>query len=176
MTMVVGGPFVVSTVVPETPEETFERNQARRNEASRTPFDFLGKGLINPFRRGSRDFVSAERVELVRSSVRQILGTRAAIGDDIVGELAWRPDFGSKFWQLKHRNNDGTLKGLAIAYAYEALAWEPRIEVVGVTTEPDVNAPNRLSIRVTYRIIDQNVAGNRVFLPEQFEEVVSLTG
>ena len=42
---------------------------------------------------------------------------------DTVGELAWRPDIGSKFWRLKHRNNDGTIEGLAIAYAYEALSW-----------------------------------------------------
>ena len=176
MTQLTGGPFVVSTVVPETAAETFARNQARRNEASRTPFDFLGKGLVNPFRRGSRDFVNAEGVELIRANVRQILGTRSAIGDDVVGELAWRPDFGSKFWRLKHRNNDGILEGLAIAYAHEALSWEPRVEVSAVVVEPDVNRPNRLSIRVLYQIIDENVAGNRVFLSEQFEEVVSLAG
>lgn len=174
MTMIVGGPFTISTVVPETERETFDRNQARLRQLSKTPFDFLGNGLLNPLRRGSRDFNSASGVDLIKASVRQILGTRAAIGDERVGELAWRPDFGSKFWVLKHRNNDGTLRGQAIAFAYEALSWEPRIEVTEVTINDTNSSPNELSIRILYRIIDQNVSGNRVFLPEEFEEVVSL--
>ena len=173
MSITVGGPFVVSTVVAETPTETFARNQARLREISQNPLDFLGNGLLSPLRRGSRDFNSAAGVDLIRASVRQVLGTRAAAGEDRVGELAWRPDFGSKFWLLKHRNNDGSLEGLAIAFAFEALAWGPRVEVTEVQII-NTQDPNELNIRVLYRIIDENVSNNSVFLPEEFEEVVPL--
>ena len=95
---VVFGPLQpVTTLLPELGSAVFKRQLARRAIIARTPLDFLGVGLLSPFRRGARDFVSGGGVELVRSSVRQILGTRAAVGK-FAGELPWRPNFGSKLW------------------------------------------------------------------------------
>src|ERR1044072_5522330 len=69
-----------------------------------SPLDsFLGYGLITPFRRDLKnDFANAGGVELVKSCVSQILGTRAA-SDYVQGELPWRPRFGSLIYLAKHR-------------------------------------------------------------------------
>lgn len=167
------GPLTISASEPETTTQVLDKALARRAILSRTPFDFLGVGLLYPFRRGSRDFVSGEGVDLVRASVRQILGTRATHGD-LVGELPWRPDFGSKLWVLRHRANDPTLADQAEAFAREALLWEPRAEVTEVVVEQEpAAAPNELRVRVKYRVIEEDVTANRVFLPE-FEEVVTI--
>lgn len=169
---VVVGPLSISTTVPESTDETFIKAQARRAEVARTPLDFLGRGLLIPFRRGSRDFVSGGGVELVRSAVKQILGTQAAVGRQYPGELKWRPEFGSKLWILKHRNNDSTLRGQAVAFVEEAFLQEPRAQLLEVEIERD-SEPNELVIRAKYQIISENVEGNQVFLPVE-EEVVKI--
>ena len=167
------GPLTVTTEAP-TQVSTNARSLERRAQLSRTPKDFLGNGILVPFRRGSRDIVSGRDVELIKSSVAQVLGTRAAVGRDFPGELPWRPDFGSKLWILRHRNNDPTLHAQAMTFVMEAMRWEPRVEVTGVEVEVYPEVPeNQLRVRVRYEIIQENVASNQVLLPE-FEEVVTL--
>lgn len=166
------GPFTIITEDQLKVTEVFQQSLNRRAIIDQTELDFLGVGLTTPFRRGSRDFVSAKGVDLIRANVSQILGTRAAVGN-MMGELLWRPDFGNKLWVLRHRNNDRTLKGQAVAFVQEALRWEPRVEVTSVEILRDED-PNKLAIRVMYRIIEENVDGNFVVLPE-FEEVVTIT-
>lgn len=171
-TTVTVGPIVVNTTTDQELDPNLAAQLARRSILSRTPFDFLGNGIVIPFRRGVRDIVSASGAELIRSSVRQILGTRASVGD-LVGELPWRPDFGSKLWVLRHRNNDPTLEGQAEAFVREALRQEPRVQVTDVFIErPPFTEPNELRVRVTYTIIGENVEDNNVILPEFEEEVV----
>jgi len=173
-TTVTVGPFTIVTTTP-TQADALAAAQRRRNIQSRTPFDFLGCGLVIPLRRGSRDLVNGCDVELIKSSVAQILGTRAAVGRSLLGDLPWRPDFGSKIWVLRHRRNDPTLEGEAQSFVLEALSWEPRVEVTQVTVEREPLAnPNELRIRVKYEIISENVDDNRVVLPE-FEEVVTIS-
>lgn len=170
---VIVGPVTISTTSPSTAEDNFDKSLARRGQLARTPLDFLGCGLVIPFERGSLDFRNACEVELIKSSVRQILGTRAAVGN-FLGDLPWRPDFGSKLWILRHRNNDPTLQGQAVAFVMEAMQWEPRIRVTsvellrGIPTDEELR---KLRVLVRYRIIEENVDENRVLLPEFTEEV-----
>lgn len=171
-TSVVVGPFTIVTTT--APTDLSDAGLARKGIIDRTPFDFLGCGLLFPFRRASRDFANDCGVELIRSSVRFILGTRAAVGT-LPGDLRWRPDFGSKHWILRHQNNDAGLEAQAVAYVLEALQWEPRIQVVSVEPFRDPTNPNQLQIRAVYEIIDENIDENRVLLPE-FEEIVTITG
>lgn len=165
------GPLTVVTAIA-TQASALAQAQARRNIISKIPGDFLGNGITTPIRRGSSDLVSASGVDLIRAAVGQILGTKAAVGD-LVGEVPWRPDFGSKLWVLKHRSNDPTLEGQAEAFVKEALLWEPRVEVTEVLVETEPAAgPNELRIRVRYRVLNENSDDNRVLLPV-FEELVS---
>lgn len=131
-----------------------------------TPLDsFLGFGLIRPFVRDAADFAKAGGFLQVRSSVGQILGTKAQ-SERTAGELPWRPDFGSKLYLIRHRKGP-IVEALARSFIREALdTWEPRVEIVEVTTEFDRETRVR-NIRVRLRVIDQNVAGNNVVLPDE---------
>jgi len=168
-TQAIVGPITVVAQVT-TQDTAAAAAAARRAMIDRTPLDFLGCGLLIPFRRGSRDFVNGCEIELVKSGVAQALGTRAAHGD-FVGDLQWRPNFGNKLWILRHRRKDETLRGQAIAFVLEALQHEPRARVTSVEIEE--SDPNELRIRVRYQIILENVVDNRVILPE-YEEIVRI--
>lgn len=170
-TTVIVGPLSISTVSPTT-EDAFARNLQRRALADRVAGDFLGCGLTIPFARSSRDFANACGVDLIRSCVRQLLGTRAAVGE-FPGDLQWRPDFGNKIWILRHRNNDVLLREEASAFIQEALRFEPRVQTTEVVASVNEQNPNRLDLLVRYRIIDTNTLDNRVILPE-FEEVITI--
>ena len=140
--------------------------------------EFLGNGLTRPLQRDRKtDFANAQGVDLVRSCVGQVLGTRCS--DDsgqYQGELLWRPDFGCLLWRLRHRK--GTIDGvmldeLARTYVVDALTrWEPRVVVVASSSEFDLNA-RTLTVRVRYDIIDRNVPGNNV-IASDVETVVSI--
>jgi len=99
----------------------------------------LGYGLIHPFRfDGKEDFLAAGGVELVRSSVKQILGTFSGEGarSTARGELRWRTDFGSPLHALRHRPNNAWTRELARTWVIEKLGkWEPRVRVTAVTFE-----------------------------------------
>ena len=127
----------------------------------------LGFGLLRPLRRDRKaDFVADGGDALVRSAVGQILGTRAS-SESSQGELAWRPEFGSLLFLLRHRKNDAVLQELARVYVVDALTrWEPRVivQTVRVSTEEQEGA-DVLAVRVGYSLIRRNVSGNRVVVP-----------
>lgn len=135
----------------------------------------LGFGLVRPFQRDEKnDFANTGGAALVKSAVGQILGTRAG-SDFTQGELAWNTEFGSLLYMLRHQNNDVALQALARTYVVEALRrWEPRVLVkdVEVTRESTADGgENVLSIRLTYDIINANVPGNQVLLPNVTQDV-----
>ena len=132
---------------------------------------FLGFGVVRPFVRDAADFAKAGGFAQVRSSVGQILGTRAQ-SETTAGELPWRPDFGSKLHLIRHRKGP-IIAELSRSYIREALdRWEPRVEIVQVETGFD-RATRARSIIVRLRVIDQNVAGNNVVLPDELIVEVS---
>jgi phage baseplate assembly protein W len=128
--------------------------------------EFLGFGLVRPFRRDARaDFLAAGGELLIRSAVGQILGTVGA-SEGTSGELPWRTDFGSLLHRLRHQKNDSVLQDLARVYVVDALKrWEPRIVVTAVTVQREQHdGENVLAIRIRYDVISTNTSGNNVIL------------
>ena len=133
-----------------------------------------GFGILSPFQRDrKRDFAAGGGAALLRSAVEQILGTRAS-SDFVQGELPWRPEFGSLLFLLRHQKNDVALQELARVYVADALArWEPRIELRAVSVSRDGADGNRLEIRLSYDVVQQNRAANQVVL-EGVEQTITL--
>lgn len=142
---------------------------------------FLGKGLLRPFRRDEKsDFANAAGEELVRACVGQVLGTRCNSAH-AVGELPWRPEFGSLLHSLRHSNNNDALHQVAQGFVIDALRrWEPRVNVTGFGINRRRSMPNGpediLEVLVQYDIIDRNVRGNNVIVKGQKTTVELPTG
>src|ERR1041384_6618108 len=116
--------------------------------------EFLGFGLVRPFRRDGRaDFLAAGGEAVIRSAVGQILGTGGA-SEGKPGELPWRTDFGSLLHRLRHQRNDSVLQELARVYVVDALKrWEPRIIVTAVTVQREEHdGENVLAIQIRYDV------------------------
>lgn len=133
---------------------------------------FLGRGLQTPLRRAGGDFVNAEGEAHIRACVEQVLGTECSMpNSDAMGELPWRPEFGSALYRLRHRAGGAVTEALASQFVVDALRrWEPRISVTGVqfiwgrTDKRGVVGADTLVIRVKYDIIRANVPGNNVVI------------
>jgi phage baseplate assembly protein W len=82
----------------------------------------------------------------VAESIRLILGTQ-------YGERVMRPTFGCNLRSLAFAPNNAATANLARYYVAEGLArWEPRIEVLEVTTGIPVGEPHIMVIQITYRL------------------------
>lgn len=133
--------------------------------------EILGRGMGFPVRPAPRGglWVSDDR-EKVRQSIWLILATAP-------GERAMRPEFGCAIHDLVFWPNTEALRGLATEKVREALVrWEPRIDVIDIRAETDRNKPNRLLIRLDYRLRQNNAFDNLVypfFLEEGGTEQVS---
>jgi phage baseplate assembly protein W len=128
--------------------------------------EFLGYGLLRPFRRDGRsDFAADGGEAVVRSAVGQILGTIGS-SDYTQGELPWRTEFGSLLHLLRHQKNDRVLQELARVYVVDALKrWEPRVVVTSVVVARETqDGEDVLAIRLRYNVISTNVPGNNVVL------------
>lgn len=133
---------------------------------------FLGAGLVCPFVRDQKnDFANDNGLNVIRSCVAQILGTKAA--DDTgtnQGELVWRPTFGSRLYLLQHRKGP-ILAQMARVYVVDALAkWETRVTNVRVTA---AFFPSQylLTVDLLYDVIARNVPGNQVLFPGVAQQV-----
>lgn len=151
---------------PTAPAPSSTTASDAEGPARGTGAEFLGFGLLRPFRRDLKaDFASDGGERLVRSAVGQILGTMAG-SDYTEGELAWRTEFGSLIHLLRHQKNDAVLQELGRVYVVDALKrWEPRIVVTSVKiTRERQDGENILAIRLRYNVISTNVPGNNVLL------------
>ena len=136
--------------------------------------EFLGRGLLRPFRRDKKqDFAADAGEAVIRSAIGQILGTMAR-SDFTQGELPWNTAFGSLLHLLRHQKNDAVLQELARVHVVDALKrWEPRVRVTSVqVTRERQDGENVLSIRIRYDVISANVPGNNVILPGLEQTVV----
>lgn len=115
-----------------------------------------GNGVLAPFVRDGRgDFAHASDITLVRSEVRQVLGTLASSAIS-VGELPWRPEFGSVLPLLRFRNMDETTIELARTYVVDALkVWLRRVQILDATITADHDA-GVLTILVAYNVLANN--------------------
>lgn len=95
---------------------------------------------------------SAGRLETTsdRMAVRQAL---LLLLSTQPGERVMRPEYGCSLQHLVFAPNDETTAGLAIHYVQRALRrWEPRIELLSVSADPDPNDPAVLLIVVNYAV------------------------
>ncbi len=155
-------------------QETVTPGVAPTDPSITTPIDaFLGFGLIHPLVRDQKnDFAATGGAALVRSALSQILGTEAET-ETTEGELAWRSEFGSKLHLLRHRKGR-IVQDLGRAYILEAVRrWEPRIVITKV--QPSFDREQRaVSFLVGANLIEENVPGNRVVLPNDVEVDVAI--
>jgi len=110
--------------------------------------DFLGSGWSFPVELDARGRIAmAKREQDVEQAIKIILMTPK-------GQRVMRPQFGCQIHELMFAPNDAMTAGLAAHYVREALDfWEPRIRVVEVNAEPDLDDPARLLIDIQYEIL-----------------------
>ena len=110
----------------------------------------MPRGLIQPFQRDLDDFANADGAQELQSRIEQVLGTRGTSPNEI-GEMPWRPEFGSALHRLRHRNMDETIVALARTYVGDSLRrWVPELSSVDTEVEDDQDK-RRLVIRVRAR-------------------------
>ncbi len=94
--------------------------------------------------RGGIDMVEGD--DSVRQAILMLLFT-------IPGERVMRPDYGCDLHRLIFSPNDDTTAGLAIHYIRQAVErWEPRVDIMLLDAARDPQAPERLNIRLVYRV------------------------
>lgn len=123
-----------------------------------TDREFLGKGWRFPVAINLTGGVSSSAYEEnVRESIFVILGTAP-------GERVKRPEFGCRIHDLMFHPNNHVTAALAEHYCEEALLkFEPRITNVEVVAGPSSTEPNRLDIRISYSVGDDNDPRNLVY-------------
>jgi hypothetical protein len=119
---------------------------------------FLGRGWAFPVTLDAAGEIgTATDAEDVRQAVRLILATGR-------GERVMRPDFGAGLDEFVFASLTVATLALIRHRVEEALvAWEPRIEVVGVRAAADPAVHTRVDITVEYRIRATNAFYNLVY-------------
>lgn len=123
---------------------------------------FLGSGWAFPIRitpegQIARSATDAEPDGAVAGAVRMILSTSP-------GERVMRPDYGCAVQDHVFALVDSGTAGQISQSVREALAeWEPRIDVLDVTTTPDPLRPRQLWIEVVYQVRSSNSRVNLVY-------------
>jgi phage baseplate assembly protein W len=109
--------------------------------------DFIGSGWSFPVAPDVRGRVSpSHRERDIEEAILMILLTPK-------GQRVMRPEFGCEIHELVFAPNDATTAGLAAYYVQEALRmWEPRINVVRVDANPDLENDGRLLVEIDYQI------------------------
>lgn len=119
---------------------------------------FLGKGWRFPVAINLTGGLSSSSLEEnVRESIFIILGTAP-------GERVQRPQFGCRIHDLMFEPNNDITAGRAEYCCEEALLkYEPRLQDVTVVAARSASEPNRLDIRITYKIIGETHPKNLVY-------------
>lgn len=119
---------------------------------------FLGIGWKFPLQVTPNGKIAQARAEQrVEESILLILATAR-------GERPMLPDFGCGIHDLVFAENNAATISLVVHLVREALVkYEARIDVLDVHVESTADAPNRLLIRVNYRIRATNAVGNLVY-------------
>ena len=107
---------------------------------------YLGKGWGFPLRPSVQGGIQLiEEAQKVRESIWIILRTK-------LGERVYRPTFGSRLSELEFAPLNSNTLLLVCIYVREALeAWEPRIVLEDVITDPDP-IRGRIDIIIQYRL------------------------
>lgn len=125
---------------------------------------FLGNGWAFPVRVEADGEIAEVAYDLdIQQAIRIILGTNP-------GERVMRPDFGAGLNAFVFEPvNPTTMSQLASQVESALIAWEPRIDVEGVTVNRDPAHLGRLLIEINYRVRATNSVTNLVY-PFYLEE------
>jgi phage baseplate assembly protein W len=120
--------------------------------------DFLGTGWSFPVRVNPHGGLSYSRGEAdIEQAIWIILATAP-------GERPMRPEFGCGIHDLVFApNNPATRGGIADDVRRSLTRFEPRIDLAAVRVEATPDAPERLLIRVDYRIRATNAHHSLVY-------------
>jgi phage baseplate assembly protein W len=119
--------------------------------------EFLGRGWGFPIGVDNGRIVEVGQDAKIRQAIELILRTAP-------GERVTRPDFGCGIHDLVFETLSNDMLGRVISAVTTALAtWEPRIDVLDVSTQQDADQPNRILIEIDYRVRSTNSRLNLVF-------------
>lgn len=123
-----------------------------------TSRDFLGTGWAFPVRVNPHGGLSYARGEAdIEQAIWIILGTAP-------GERPMRPDFGCGIHDLVFAPNNPATRGAVAGDVRRALTrYEPRIDLTEVRVEATADAPERLLIKVDYRVRATNAHHSLVY-------------
>lgn len=127
--------------------------------------EFIGTGFAFPLQTDQRGGLSLSTgVEMIEDGLVAVLSTAP-------GERVMRPTFGCEIWDMLFDPiNASTLGRMAEAVRQAVAMWEPRIELLDVTVDPDRASQGAVRIALTYRIKATNDLRNLVYpfyvLPE----------
>jgi uncharacterized protein len=120
--------------------------------------DFIGTGWRFPIRvnpRGGLSFSAGEQD--IQEAIWIILGTDQ-------NERQMLPRFGCGVHRYVFAPNNPTTQGNIAHEVRQALTeWEPRIDVLDINVQASSEEPNKLLIRVDYRVRSTNAFHNMVF-------------
>jgi len=119
---------------------------------------YLGKGLAFPLQvNARREFTLVGAEKDIEQSIQIILSTRP-------GERVMRPTFGCRAHELLFDIRDATTINLLRKYVEDALAfWEPRIQVMSVTTYIDESNDSSIFVDIEYQIKESHDIRSIVF-------------
>ena len=118
---------------------------------------FLGVGWNFPVLSAAGQTSMAQYEEDVRQAVLIVLLTNP-------GERVMRPTFGAGLNEfLFEPINPTTMATIAQRVEDSLIDWEPRIDVLSVSVQPDDKNNARLLIDITYRVRATNNVGNLVY-------------
>jgi phage baseplate assembly protein W len=120
--------------------------------------DYLGVGWKFPLQVTPAGTIAQARFEQrIEESIYLILSTAK-------GERVMLPDFGCNIHELVFEVNNPTNIAVITQSVRQALvAFEPRIDVLDISTETDPEVQNLLLIRINYRVRANNARGNLVY-------------
>ncbi len=120
--------------------------------------EFLGTGFKFPVRVNPQGGVSLSSGEQdVQEAIWIVLATAR-------GERQMRPDFGCGIHDYVFApNNPATRSNIAQQVRLALTKWEPRIDVESVRVDASADEPNKLLIRVDYRVRSTNTSHNLVY-------------
>lgn len=109
--------------------------------------EFVGQGLAFPLQVNPRgELALVTGATDIEQAIGIILGT-------IPGERVMRPTFGCRAWELIFSPNDAATRTLLISYVRYALEfWEPRITLVDIRVNTDINNESALLVEIKYEI------------------------
>ena len=120
--------------------------------------EFLGSGWRFPVEIGNRGGIDlSEGEQKIQESIRIILGTAK-------GERVMRPEFGCDIHKFTFSVINTSTRTMIQSAVREALVlFEPRIEVMNVTTSTEGLGQGELSIHVDYKVRSTNYEFNLVY-------------